>query len=95
MSATLSLREALAGSISSGRFEDTKIILYSRRDLFGNVCQPRALYASSHILKTVPYFNDRKPPARASLTDHTVDNVLLSPPWELCGSRAEGFLRAR
>ncbi|KAF9778362.1 hypothetical protein BJ322DRAFT_1147820 [Thelephora terrestris] len=58
MAATLSLREALNESISSGRFEDTKVILYSRRDSFGDICRPRALYASSHVLKSVPYFND-------------------------------------
>ena len=60
MPATLALREALNESISSGRFEDTKVILYSRRDTSGNICGPRALYASSHALKTVPYFNDRE-----------------------------------
>lgn len=58
---TLPLREALSNSISSGRFADTKIILFSRRDPSGTVCKPRALYASSHVLRTVPYFNDRKP----------------------------------
>ena len=60
MAATLPLREALIESISSGRFEDTKVILYSRRDSSGTICRPRALYASSHVLKTVPYFNDSK-----------------------------------
>ena len=57
---TLPLREALNDSISSGRFADTKIVLFSRRDSSGTVCKPRALYASSHVLRTVPYFNDRK-----------------------------------
>ena len=60
MPATLPLREILNESIPSGRFEDTKVILYSRRDTSGNICGPRALYASSHVLKTVPYFNDRE-----------------------------------
>ena len=58
---TLPLREALNDSISSGKFADTKIILFSRRDSSGIVCKPRALYANSHVLRTVPYFNDRKP----------------------------------
>ena len=58
---TLPLREALNDSISSGRFADTKIIVFSQRDSSGAVCKPRALYASSHVLRTVPYFNDRKP----------------------------------
>lgn len=58
MAATLPFREALTESISSGRFEDTKIILYSRKDSSGNICGPRALYANSHVLKTVPYFTD-------------------------------------
>jgi len=61
MAATFPLREALNATISSGRLEDTKVILYSRRDPFGTICQPRALYASSHVLRTVPYFNDRMP----------------------------------
>ena len=55
---TLPLREALNDSISSGRLVDTKIILFSRRDYSGAICKPRALYANSHVLKTVPYFND-------------------------------------
>ena len=59
---TLPLQQALNDSISSGRFIDTKIILFSRRDSSGTVCKPRVLYASSHVLRTVPYFNDRKPP---------------------------------
>ena len=77
MSATVPLREALNESISSGRFEDTQIILYSRRDVSGDVCGPRALYASSHVLKTVPYFNDRESPTRAPLADQTANNSLL------------------
>ena len=60
---TLPLREALNDSVSSGRFADTKITLFSRRDSSGTVCKPRALYASSHVLRTVPYFNDRKFPS--------------------------------
>ena len=62
MAAALPLYGALNESTSSGRLEDTKIILYSRIDSSGAVCRPRVLYASSHVLKTVPYFNDRKPP---------------------------------
>ena len=54
------LQEALNDAISSGRFIDTKIVLYSRRDSSGRVCKPRALYANSHVLKTVPYFDDRE-----------------------------------
>ena len=59
MAATIPLREALNQGISSGNFIDTKIILYSYRDFAGRVCRPKALYANSHVLKTVPYFNDR------------------------------------
>jgi len=57
---TLPFREALNESISSGRFVDTKIILFSQKDPSGTVCKPKALYASSHVLKTVPYFSDRE-----------------------------------
>ena len=60
MAATTALREALNKGISSGGFVDTKIILYSRRDPSGRVCRPKALYANSHVLRTVPYFNDRE-----------------------------------
>ena len=56
----LPLREALNHSISSGRFADTKIVLYSRRDSSGTISRPRALYANSHVLKSVPYFSDRE-----------------------------------
>ena len=58
MAATTALREALNEGISSGSLVDTKLILYSRRDSSGRVCRPKALYANSHVLKTVPYFND-------------------------------------
>ena len=58
MAATGALREALNQGISSGNLIDTKIISYSHRDPSGRVCRPKVLYASSHVLKTVPYFND-------------------------------------
>ena len=60
MAATTTLREVLNQGISSGNLIDTKIILYSHRDSSGRVCRPKALYANSQILKTVPYFNDRE-----------------------------------
>ncbi|KAF9785407.1 hypothetical protein BJ322DRAFT_1006423 [Thelephora terrestris] len=60
MALTTALREALNEGISSGSFVDTKIILYSHRDSSGRACKPKALYANSHILKTVPYFDDRE-----------------------------------
>ena len=56
MAATFALREALNQGISSGNFVDTKIILFSRRDSFGRVCRPRALYANSHVLRSIPDF---------------------------------------
>ena len=58
MAATTALRKALNKGISSGHFSDTKIVLYSRRDSSGRVYRLKALYANSHVLKTVPYFND-------------------------------------
>ena len=63
---TLALREALNDAISSGRFVDTKIVLFSRRDSSGRVCKPKALYANSHVLKSVPYFKDREFPPHPS-----------------------------
>ena len=73
---TLPLQEAFSASISSGKFVDTKIILFTRRDFSGSVCKPRALYASSHVLKTVPYFNDRKLRPPASPRAYSADNPL-------------------
>ena len=58
MVATIPLREALNQGITTGNFIDTKIILYSYRDSSGRVCRPKALYANSHVLKKIPYFND-------------------------------------
>ena len=60
MVAASALCRALNKGISSGNFVDTKIILYSHRDSSGRVCRPKALYANSHVLETVPYFNDRE-----------------------------------
>ena len=58
MATTTALREALNKGISSGNLVDTKIILYSHRASSGRVSRPKPLYASSHVLKTVPYFHD-------------------------------------
>jgi len=55
---TAALEEALHDAISSGRFIDTKIVLFSRRDSTGRICKPKALYANSHVLESVPYFKD-------------------------------------
>ena len=89
MPTTLPLHEALNESIPSGRFEDTKVILYSQRDTSGNVYGPRALYAASRVLKTVPYFNDRESPMHACPSDRAVDNALQV----LSGSFAEAGLK--
>ena len=82
MAATTALREALNQGISSGNFVDTKIILYSHRNSSGQVGRPKVLYANSHVLKTVPYFNDREcrpPPHSVSLaeTHTTISEVLF------------------
>jgi len=68
MAATTALREALNQGISSGNLIDTKIILYSHRDSSGRVCRPKGLYTNSHILKSVPYFNDRESTATLDTT---------------------------
>ncbi|KAF9778324.1 hypothetical protein BJ322DRAFT_493540 [Thelephora terrestris] len=57
MAATLSFREALNEGIASGTFVDTKIILFSRKDSSGRVHGPKELYASSHVLKSIPHFS--------------------------------------
>lgn len=62
MPITTALEEALNDAISSGKFIDTQIILFSRKDSSGRICKPKALYANSHVLKSVPYFDDREFP---------------------------------
>ena len=61
MTVISSFREALSEGIAFGTFDDTKIILFSRRNS-GRVCRPKGLYANSRVLKSVPYFNDRESP---------------------------------
>lgn len=58
--ATLPFREALNRGIVSGTLVDTKIILFSRKDTSGRVSGPKALHTSSHVLKSIPHFNDRE-----------------------------------
>jgi len=74
---TPALREALNDSISSGRFVDTKIVLFSRRDDSGRVCKPRALYANSHVLRSVPYFEDREFPPYPSKAHEVIPFPVL------------------
>ena len=74
MAATTVLREALNQGISSGNFVDTKFILYSHRTSSGRVGRPKALYANSRVLKTVPYFNDREYPATLDIACRTSYN---------------------
>ena len=90
MATTTSLREALNQGISSGNLVDTKIVLYSHRDYSGRICRPKALYASSHVLKTVPYFEDCEFTA-------TLDDARQNPhgiaPKVLFGNFAESQLK--
>jgi hypothetical protein len=82
MTITRVLKDALNDGISSGKFIDTQIILFSRRDASGRVCKPRALYANSHVLKSVPYFNNRELLLRS--TSNTCSNPspgVLSGPF--------------
>jgi len=74
MVATTALCEALNQGITSGNLIDTKIVLYSHRDSSGRACRPKALYANSRVLKTVPYFNDRK---SVATLDTTAQNLTL------------------
>ena len=76
------MAEALNDGISSGKFIDTQIILFTRRDSSGRVCKPKALYANSHVLKSVPYFNDRElPPYPISSARNDHSPGVLSGPF--------------
>jgi len=77
MSATTALREALNRGISSGNLVDTKVIVYSHRDSSGRVCRPKALYTNSHVLKTIPYFNDCKRTATLGITRAELHTVIF------------------
>ena len=82
MTITTALKRALNDGISSGKFIDTQIILFSRRDSAGRVSKPKALYANSHVLKSVPYFDDRKPLSHsASCTYNDPSPGVLSGPF--------------
>ena len=89
---TPALREALNQGISSGNFVDTKIILFSHRDSSGRVCRPKALYANSHVLKTVPYFDDRESAATLDTTRIVPqDNVFEVLSGNFAESRSKDF----
>ena len=77
MAATTPLREALNRGISSGNLIDTKIVVYSHRDTSGRVCRPKALYANSHVLKIVPYFNDCECTATLDITRVELHRTVL------------------
>ena len=93
MAATTALRQALSQGISSGNLVDTKIILYSYRDSSGRICRPRALYANSHALKTVPYFNNREYTATRDTAYRTSYHRFQSALWKLRGVSAQGLQR--
>jgi len=77
MAATPALREALNRGISSGNLVDTKIIVYSHRDSSGRVCRPKALYTNSHVLGTVPYFNDCEHTATPDITRTELHTIIF------------------
>ena len=89
MAATPALREALNQGISSGSLADTKIILYSHRDSSGRVCRPKALYANSYVLKTVPYFRNSESAVTVDTTRTEPHGCLQSALRELGGATIE------
>lgn len=53
------LATALAKSMDTGHFLDTKFYVFTRRQKSGEVDLPKAIYANSYILKKrSSYFND-------------------------------------
>lgn len=74
MAATPPFCEALSEGIASGTLVDTKIILFSRKNYSGLVYGPKALYTSSHVLKSIPYFDHRESPPRP-FRRHSKDSV--------------------
>jgi hypothetical protein len=90
VTATTALRKALNKGISSGNLVDTKVIVYSHRDFSGRVCRPKALYTNSHVLKTVPYFNDCECTATLDIAHAALHTTVLKV---LFGSFAESHSR--
>lgn len=76
---TLPFREALNDSISSGKFADTKITLYPRRSASGIITEPKTLYANSHVLRSVQYFQKRESYSFSRSTKST-DSLEAQPP---------------
>ena len=90
MTITTPLKEAWNDAIYSGKFIDTQIILFSRRDTSARVCKPKALYANSHVLKSVPYFNNREfSPYPTSCACNDCSPGVLSGPFS--ESEIKGF----
>jgi len=90
MAAATALREALNQGISSGNLVDTKIIVYSHRDSSGRVCRPKALYTSSHVLKTIPHFDNCESTATLDITRAKLHTIVLKV---LFGGYTEGQSR--
>ena len=95
MAATTALCEALNQGISSGNLVDTKIIVFSHRDSSGRVCQPKALYANSRVLKTVPYFSDRKHSATLDTACAEPHKIGLKYSLGISQSLSQKILRSR
>ena len=92
MTATTALEEALNDAISSGRFIDTKIVLFSRRDSTGRICKPKALYANSHALESVSYFKD------CEFSHVLLRRAITLPPstiWNICRGKGQGLFGDR
>ena len=60
MTSSTFLQCALADSLSSGIFIDTKIYGFTRRKPNDHVGDARPLYVNSHVLRQVPHFDIRK-----------------------------------
>ena len=84
---SLASREALKDAISSGKFVDTKIVLFSRRDNAGRIYKPKSLYANSHVLRTVPYFENRESLLRFSTAHRIILLLVLFGPFAEAKSR--------
>ena len=89
----LAFHKALNKGITSGTFVDTKFILFSGYDSsLMRVCKPKALYANSHVLKSIPYFDHREPTAHNPSCIQLIDLFcrLDSSLWRVFGGGTKG-----
>ena len=68
------------------------VSLPTHRDSSCRISRPKALYAISHVLKTIPYFNDREHTSTLGITPIGPHTIVLKVPFgDFAESRSRDF----